>query len=54
MTAVTCHTEGCLNAEIPIDLDLTWEDDEGETHNVDAVVCGVCGQPITDIAGYSS
>lgn len=34
---VTCHTEGCDNAGIPIDI-LAAEH----------VVCGVCSQPITD------
>jgi hypothetical protein len=38
---VTCHTEGCGNAEQPITFDIP----EGG-----AVACGVCGEPITDIA----
>ena len=49
--AVTCHTEGCRNADIPIDLTLEYEDEEGLTRTVDAVACGVCGQPITDLGG---
>ena len=49
MALVTCHTEGCGNAGIAIDLPLTYLDDEtGETVTVDSVACGVCGQPITD------
>jgi len=51
MATVTCHTEGCSNADQPIDLELTFTDpDTGETRRVDAVACGVCGQPITDVA----
>lgn len=50
MTAVTCHTAGCSNAGIPIDLTLSWVDDDGNTQTVDAVACGVCGQEITDYA----
>jgi len=48
MTAVTCHTPGCANEGIPIDLNLTYTDDDGQTQTVDAVACGVCGNPITD------
>ena len=36
----TCHTEGCGNAGAPITLDVP----EGTPW-----VCGVCGQPITDV-----
>lgn len=50
MAIVTCHTEGCGNGGIGIDLPLTWTDDDGETVAVDAVSCGVCGQEITDVA----
>lgn len=50
MSTVICHTENCGNAGIPIDLVLTWEDDDGVTHDVDSVQCGVCGQPITDVS----
>lgn len=49
MSIVVCHTSGCTNADVPIDLDLTWTDDQGQQHSIDAVVCGVCTQPITDI-----
>ena len=38
---VTCHTEDCDNAEIAIPMALADENT--------AVVCGVCGQPITDV-----
>lgn len=49
MATVTCHTEGCGNAGAPIELDLTYTDDDGNLQTVDSVACGVCGQPITDI-----
>jgi len=50
MAVVTCHTEGCGNAGIPLDIGVSWEDEEtGETEYVSAVVCGVCSQPITDV-----
>lgn len=49
MATVTCHTSGCGNAEIPIDLDLTFVDEDGTTRTVDSVACGVCGQPIDDV-----
>jgi hypothetical protein len=48
VSTVTCHTEGCANGGIPIEIDLTWTDDEGQTHTMDCY-CGVCGQQITDI-----
>lgn len=38
----TCHTEDCGNADIAISVMLV---DENTT-----VICGVCGQSITDIA----
>jgi hypothetical protein len=46
----TCHTDGCGNNGIPIDVgDLTYTDDEtGQTYPMTAV-CGVCGQPIDDL-----
>jgi hypothetical protein len=39
---LTCHTEGCENYDIgiPMALPTDWE----------ACYCGVCGQPITDVA----
>ena len=39
MVYATCRTDGCLNALIPIDIQ------EGAA----TVVCGPCGQPITDL-----
>lgn len=49
MTNVTCHTDGCPNAGIPLDVQLSWTDDDGETHETTDIVCGPCGNPITDI-----
>lgn len=49
MATVTCHTEACSNAEIPIEVDLTFTGPDGVTEQVTQVVCGVCSQPITDV-----
>lgn len=50
MAMVTCHTGGCENEGVPIDAMTQWQDEEtGETRYTDAVVCGPCGQPITDV-----
>ena len=54
MTRCTCQTEGCGNAGIPLELDLTWVDDAGDTHTVDVVQCGACGEPITDLVPVST
>jgi hypothetical protein len=43
-TTATCHTAGCGNADIPIPVYVV----EGAPANV---TCGVCGNPITDLAG---
>jgi hypothetical protein len=52
MATVTCHTEGCGNEGIGLDLDLDYVDPEsGETVAISTVVCGVCGKPITDLGG---
>ena len=45
---VTCHTPGCLNADVSIDLTFS-DPGTGEVIVPDAYVCGVCGQPITDV-----
>lgn len=52
MKTLTCRTEGCSKADVPVLLDLAPVDfDTGETVLVDLanVTCGACGQPITDI-----
>jgi len=48
-SVVICHTQDCGNADQPISMDLTYEDEYGDTHPVGSVSCGVCGQPITDV-----
>jgi hypothetical protein len=53
VNTVTCHTDDCANSGIPIEMQLSFEvtDEWGETSTitVGSVVCGVCGQPISDI-----
>jgi hypothetical protein len=52
MSIVTCHTDGCANSDIRIEMTLTYVDPETEeTKPVDAVYCGECKEPITDIEG---
>lgn len=36
--ALTCHTDGCMNADIPITVTTTTE----------GFVCGACGYEIAD------
>lgn len=49
MASATCHTADCPSENVTIDpVTLYVETDEG-TVRVDSVVCGACGQPITDI-----
>jgi hypothetical protein len=51
VSTVTCRTDGCENNGIPIDLDLDIVDENGAvTGQVGTVVCGPCGQQITDIS----
>jgi hypothetical protein len=40
---VTCPTPDCENQGIPIDIAVTYLNDDGEEVAVDAVQCGVCG-----------
>lgn len=49
MSTVTCHTEGCGNDGIPIEMNLTTRDEAGTVQQITLVICGVCGQPIYDI-----
>jgi hypothetical protein len=51
VNTVTCRTEGCENNGIGIEMALDYTDpDTGEQVHISAVVCGPCGQPITDIS----
>ena len=49
----TCHTEGCDNNGDPIPMILTWTEldewGDEQTYTAGSVVCGPCGEPITDI-----
>lgn len=45
---VTCPNEDCENYDIPIAIASTWDDDDGNAHPVDLVICGACGTNITD------
>jgi hypothetical protein len=45
----TCHTEGCPNAEITIDLASIVVDEDGAPIEIAVVMCGVCLEPITDV-----
>jgi hypothetical protein len=49
MSTVTCHTEGCGNNDIPIEMELATRDGDGIVRQTVRVVCGVCSKPITDI-----
>lgn len=46
---VTCTTDGCSNEGIALVIDTGWVDDEGDTHPVDEILCGVCEQEITTV-----
>lgn len=49
-STLTCHTTGCVNQDVAIDLDITVTDDTTQAVTyVDSVVCGWCRQPITDV-----
>lgn len=47
MPWATCHTEGCENAEIPINVLIL--DEEGNPSS-GTIVCGPCGATITDVS----
>ena len=50
MSVVTCRTVGCSNQNIGISMTLWIPDpDTGEPIYADAVICGECKQPITDV-----
>lgn len=45
MAVLTCHTEGCDNADVPIEYDLT----DPDTGQQMPAYCGPCGNRIEDI-----
>lgn len=49
MAILVCHTEGCPNEGVEIELDLTFTDENGDEQTVSGVTCGGCSQPISDI-----
>ena len=49
MSTVTCHTDGCENEGVPIEVDRSIDVGDGEVVESPTVVCGPCGQQITDI-----
>lgn len=48
---VTCQTSGCAKqGEAVPDVAISYTDEEtGETREVDQVICGVCGNPISEV-----
>lgn len=46
---VTCHTDGCDNGGLPIPL-LVPDGSDPDIPTPTDYVCGVCGQPIDDVA----
>jgi hypothetical protein len=46
---VTCHTEGCRNGGIPVDVGTLESVVDGETVT-STVQCGACGQPVEDLS----
>lgn len=46
--AATCHTQGCVNADVDVDVD--YDDLDGELPPAPSiVVCGGCSAPIDDV-----
>lgn len=50
MATATCHTPGCENAGIPIEIEHPIDEDTGQPATPWQVVCGPCQQPITDVS----
>lgn len=55
MATATCHTEGCQNNGMPVDVGERPTSDPmtGEPLPPDfewTIVCGPCGQPIDDVS----
>jgi hypothetical protein len=49
MSTVTCRTDGCMNAGIPLEMNLEMDLGDGQIIYAVPVWCGPCGQEITDI-----
>lgn len=49
MAIVTCRTEGCGNADRPIELAMAGVDADDQPWTALYASCGACGQQITDI-----
>jgi hypothetical protein len=49
MATVTCHTPGCENNGIPLEVVTEWTDTDGNEQTVDNVQCGACGREIRDV-----
>lgn len=49
MATVTCHTADCPNEDIRIEFPHPVDEDTGQPRDPWNIVCGVCGNPITDI-----
>jgi len=50
MNTLTCHTPGCPSQGEPVQYELAVVNPvDGTTSYVNTVICGLCGQPITDI-----
>lgn len=50
MAVVTCHTQNCAKEGQPVPgVPTTWEDENGQAQPVGSIICGACGQEITDI-----
>lgn len=49
MNTVTCHTPDCLNADVPLDMNLEMDLGDGNIIYAVPVWCGPCGNEITDI-----
>jgi hypothetical protein len=51
MSIVTCHTGGCTSQGVPVPMELSYIDPiSGTEITVTTVICGACGQQITDIS----
>lgn len=46
MPAAICHTPGCTNAGVAVEVPATALDADGRPAPITSVVCGPCGNPI--------